>query len=64
VLTLKQFLMKVAEREGGTRAEARLSAGAVLATLEDAVGEQEIGDVVSQLPHEFRSLLPRRPAPG
>jgi uncharacterized protein (DUF2267 family) len=60
VLTLKQFLMKVAEREGGTRAEARLSAGAVLATLEDAVGAKEIGDVISQLPHEFSSLLPRR----
>jgi uncharacterized protein (DUF2267 family) len=59
VLTLKQFLIRVAEREGGTRAEARLSTRAVLATLEDTVGEKEIRDVISQLPHEFRSLLPR-----
>jgi len=58
-LPLKQFLMAIADREGVTRAQARLHVRAVLATLREAVGEQELRDVASELPHEYRSLMPR-----
>jgi uncharacterized protein (DUF2267 family) len=57
-IPLKQFLMAVAEREGASRAEAGMHARAVLATLREAVGDQELEDVLSQLPHEYRSLVP------
>jgi uncharacterized protein (DUF2267 family) len=56
LMTLKQFLMAVEERTGGTRAEARLATRAVFATLREAAGEEEVEDVLSQLPHEYRSL--------
>lgn len=59
-LPLKQFLIAVAEREGVPRSEARLHTRAVFATLAEAVGEDEIGDVMAELPHEYRSLFPRR----
>jgi uncharacterized protein (DUF2267 family) len=59
-LPLKQFLIAVAEREGVERSEARLHVRAVFETLAEAVGEEELEDVASQLPAEFRSLMPRR----
>jgi uncharacterized protein (DUF2267 family) len=59
-LPLKQFLMAVAEREGVTRSEARLHVRAVFETLAEAIGDDEAGDVISELPAEFRSLVPRR----
>jgi uncharacterized protein (DUF2267 family) len=58
-LPLKQFLMAIGEREGVPRGEARLHVRAVLETLREAVGEDEIADVTSQLPNAYRSLLPR-----
>ena len=59
-LGLKQWLMAVAEREGVSRAEARLHVRAVFATLAEAIGDDELEDVTAQLPAEFRSLFPRR----
>jgi uncharacterized protein (DUF2267 family) len=59
-LPLKQFLMAVAEREGVTRSEARLHVRAVFETLAEAIGDDEVDDVISELPAEFRSLVPRR----
>jgi uncharacterized protein (DUF2267 family) len=61
-LPLKQWLLAVAEREGVSRAEARLHARAVFATLAEAIGDDELEDVVAQLPSEFRALFPRRRA--
>jgi uncharacterized protein (DUF2267 family) len=58
-LPLRFFLIAVAESEGTTRAAARLHTRAVLATLEDAVGWDELADLLSQLPNEYRSLVPR-----
>jgi uncharacterized protein (DUF2267 family) len=58
-LPLKDFLIGLAEREGVTRAQARLHARGVLATLREAAGEDELEDAMSQLPAEYRSLLPR-----
>jgi uncharacterized protein (DUF2267 family) len=59
-LPLRQFMIAVAEREDATRAEARLHVRAVFETLSEAIGDDEIDDVVSELPAEFRSLFPRR----
>jgi uncharacterized protein (DUF2267 family) len=61
-LPLKQWLIAIAEREGVSRAEARLHARAVFATLAEAIGDDEMEDVVAQLPAEFRALVPRRRA--
>jgi uncharacterized protein (DUF2267 family) len=58
-LPLRFFLIAVSETESTTRAAARLHTRAVLATLEDAVGSDELADVLSQLPNEYRSLVPR-----
>jgi uncharacterized protein (DUF2267 family) len=58
-LPMKDFLIGLAEREGVTRAQARLHARGVLATLREAAGEDELEDAMSQLPAEYRSLLPR-----
>jgi uncharacterized protein (DUF2267 family) len=58
-LPLKQFLIEVSEAAGVTRAEARLGTRAVFATLDDAMGWDEVADVLSQLPNEYRSLVPR-----
>jgi uncharacterized protein (DUF2267 family) len=59
-LPLKQWLIAVAEREGVSRAEARLHVRAVFETLAEAIGDDELEDVVAQLPSEFRALFPRR----
>ncbi|HEY4095347.1 MAG TPA: DUF2267 domain-containing protein [Baekduia sp.] len=59
-LPLKQWLIAIAEREGVSRAEARLHVRAVFETLSEAIGDDELEDVTAQLPAEFRALLPRR----
>jgi uncharacterized protein (DUF2267 family) len=59
-LPLKQWLIAVAEREGVSRAEARLHVRAVFETLAEAIGDDELEDVTAQLPSEFRALFPRR----
>jgi uncharacterized protein (DUF2267 family) len=61
-LPLKQLLIGVAEHEGVPRGAARLHVRAVLETLREAVGDEEMADVMSQLPKEYRSLLPRAAA--
>jgi uncharacterized protein (DUF2267 family) len=59
-LPLKDFLIAVAELEGVTRAQARLHTRAVLETLREAAGVDELEDALSQLPKEYRSLVPRQ----
>ncbi|MEA2231448.1 MAG: hypothetical protein QOD83_1264 [Solirubrobacteraceae bacterium] len=63
LMPLKQFLIAVAEREGVTRAQARLHTRAVFATLREAAGAKEMDDILSQMPQEYRSLLPRPVSP-
>jgi uncharacterized protein (DUF2267 family) len=56
---LRSFLRRVAEREGVTPAEALVHARAVLATLREAVGDEEFFDVMSELPVNYkRTLVP------
>jgi uncharacterized protein (DUF2267 family) len=54
---LRDFLRRVAEREGVTPDEAREHARAVFATLREAVTEKEIADVEAQLPDEYAAVL-------
>ncbi|HEX7301161.1 MAG TPA: DUF2267 domain-containing protein [Solirubrobacteraceae bacterium] len=54
-MPVEEFL--VAEREGVTRDQAREHARAVLATLREAVPEDELRDVVAQLPDEYAAIL-------
>jgi uncharacterized protein (DUF2267 family) len=58
-MPLESFLRRVAEREGVPPAEALVHARAVLATLREAVGDEEFFDVMSELPADYRrTLLP------
>jgi uncharacterized protein (DUF2267 family) len=58
-LSLDEFVRGIAEREGTTPAAAREHARAVLATLREAVGEEEFAHVTAQLPDNFAALLAR-----
>jgi uncharacterized protein (DUF2267 family) len=58
-LSLDEFLQRIAEREGATPAEAKEHARAVLATVREAVGEDEFADVEAQLPKEYDEVLAR-----
>jgi uncharacterized protein (DUF2267 family) len=58
-MSLDQFLAGVAEREGVGPEDAREHARAVLATLREAVGEEEFRDVTVQLPHDYEAALTR-----
>ncbi|WP_374206453.1 DUF2267 domain-containing protein [Streptomyces sp. WAC04114] len=61
------FVRRVADRANVPRELAEAGIHAVLATLREAVGEQEFRDATAQLPREYDTLLshPRaRPAPG
>jgi uncharacterized protein (DUF2267 family) len=60
--SLREFLDRVAQREGRPGEDVRLHVWAVLATLRDAVGEGELRDVFAQLPKDFQGLLVRPPA--
>jgi len=58
-MPLQSFLSRVAEREGVPPAEALVHARAVLATLREAVGDEEFLDVMSELPADYqRTLVP------
>jgi uncharacterized protein (DUF2267 family) len=61
-MPLESFVRRVAEREGVTPAEALVHARAVLATLREAVGDEEFLDVMSELPADYKRTL--RPADG
>jgi uncharacterized protein (DUF2267 family) len=58
-LSLKQFVLRVAEREGVTPDTAHEHARAVFLTLREVVGEKEFSDVDAQLPDEYAALLAR-----
>jgi uncharacterized protein (DUF2267 family) len=58
-LSFDAFLRLVAEREGVPPDKAREHTAAVFATLREAVPKKEFSDIVSQLPKEFESILPR-----
>jgi uncharacterized protein (DUF2267 family) len=55
-MSLDEFLTLVAERSGITPDQAREYAGAVLATIHDAVSEKEFRDLVSELPRSYVEL--------
>jgi uncharacterized protein (DUF2267 family) len=58
-MPLGSFLARVAERESVPPAEALVHARAVLATLREAVGDEEFLDVISELPADYkRTLVP------
>jgi uncharacterized protein (DUF2267 family) len=50
------FIRQVSERTGLTEEEARAGAGAVLATLREALGEEEYRHLTGQLPAEYAGL--------
>jgi uncharacterized protein (DUF2267 family) len=62
-MSLDQFLQRVAEFEDTTPDQAQQHARAVFATLREALGQKEFGDVISQLPTEYSVLFARR-SPG
>jgi len=58
-MSLDEFVLRIAQREGVTPAEAREHARAVFATLREAVGEDEFLDVSAQLPLEYAAVEAR-----
>lgn len=60
---LREFSRRVSDREGVTASEAERHAGAVLATLRDAITEQRVASLMGQLPEEFHELLARGDEP-
>jgi uncharacterized protein (DUF2267 family) len=59
-MSLDKFLARVAEREGTNTFEAREHTRAVLATLREAVGDDEFFDVSAELPGDYAPVLARR----
>jgi uncharacterized protein (DUF2267 family) len=59
-MSLEQFLARVAEREGTSTLEAREHTRAVLATLREAVGDDEFFDVSAELPGDYAPVLAGR----
>ena len=56
-LPLKEFLGRIAEREGVTLAEAKQHARAVLGMVREAVGHDEFADVEAKLPQDYAPVL-------
>ena len=54
---LHDFIRQVSERTGLTDEEARAGAGAVLAVLREALGEEEFRHLTGQLPAEYTRLV-------
>jgi uncharacterized protein (DUF2267 family) len=54
---LRDFIRQVSERTGLTDEEARAGAGAVLAVLREALGEEEFRHLIGQLPAEYTRLM-------
>ncbi|MFL5841008.1 MAG: DUF2267 domain-containing protein [Thermoleophilaceae bacterium] len=59
LLSLDEFLQRVAEREGVSPDEARRHAHAVFATLREAIAEKEFADTLAQLPRDYVHALVR-----
>jgi uncharacterized protein (DUF2267 family) len=55
-MSLDEFVRRVAEREGVGLEAAFEHARAVIATLREAVGEEEFRDVSAQLPQEYAAI--------
>ncbi|MFF9393251.1 DUF2267 domain-containing protein [Streptomyces griseoluteus] len=58
------FVRRVADRAEVPRELAEAGIPAVLATLREAVGDQEFRDATAQLPREYDILLPSSAGPG
>ena len=58
---LDEFVRRVAERAGTDPDQAFAHAGAVFATLREAVTSGELDDIAAQLPEELRGLIGVRP---
>jgi uncharacterized protein (DUF2267 family) len=58
-MPLEEFERRVAAREGPGAADVRDHLRAVLATLRDAVGEDEFSDITVQLPRQYDVVLAR-----
>ena len=56
-LLLEEFYRRVAGREGVDIETARTDASAVMGVLREAVSPGELGDVMTQLPGGFNTLL-------
>jgi uncharacterized protein (DUF2267 family) len=56
-MPLDRFLLRAAQRERATPAEALVHGRAVFATLREVVGDDEYFDTIAQLPLEYRSAL-------
>jgi uncharacterized protein (DUF2267 family) len=56
-MPLDEFLHRIAEREGVPPAAAPDHARAVFLTLREALSEQEIADVLAQLPRDYEPVL-------
>jgi uncharacterized protein (DUF2267 family) len=57
-LDLDEFLRRTAEREGVDAETARRDAAAVFAALADAVGVEQLTEIVAALPADYDELLP------
>lgn len=58
-LSLTDFLRLIADREGVSKEEARDHARAVFATLQEALSEKELKDMLAQLPEEYQPIIGR-----
>jgi uncharacterized protein (DUF2267 family) len=56
-LSLNVFLDEITQREGVSREEAAAHARVVLDVLREAVSDKEFGDMIAQLPKEYRTLI-------
>jgi uncharacterized protein (DUF2267 family) len=56
-MDLTEFLERIADREGVTLDEARDHARAVFLALRDLVGDDELFDVVVELPSDYVETL-------
>jgi uncharacterized protein (DUF2267 family) len=60
-MRVDEFVRRVAQRASLGPEQARDQAGAVFATLREAIGDKELLDVTVQLPSEYRVLLAHAP---
>jgi uncharacterized protein (DUF2267 family) len=56
-MSLEDFVLHVADREGVTYDDALDHVRAVLATLHEALGDEEWSDVIVELPNEYDAVL-------